>query len=213
MKSNKVKYFFYTISLYTFVYALLFYFLNALVFTDTFYLNSLSNQFTFERIQIFLKANRIVNLVNYCIIPFVIIIKVFITGAILYVGTILLDLKTELNTLVQGALYAEIVFLVQAIIKFAYILILGPDSETISKMNVLFSVNYLIGCYKHFNYFNYCLNTLNLFEIGYVFLLISYIIRKTSITFKDAALLVTKTYIIGLFIWILFVTFLSLQFS
>lgn len=187
---------------------------NEFILSDGFYYNSFSEQLTFERINDLISSKNKWVWLSYAIIPLSIGIKTFLISICIGTGAFLSGYKISLKKLFSIVMKADLVFALAAIINSLIILFFFDISsfEDLKDTNS-FSLLSFFNTRELSSWLYYPLGAINLFEIIYwVFLAIGigFLIDKR---FSNGFKIVASSYGTGFLIWIVFVTFLQLNFS
>jgi len=126
------------IGLYILINLLLAFAFNSVVFNESFYFNVLSNQFEVDDIQKFLIANKKVAFLSYVFIPLIVLIRIISVSGVFKIYAELNDKNFHFHSILEIALIAEVVFVFQVVLKFAFILFNGTTIENAKTMSVLF---------------------------------------------------------------------------
>jgi hypothetical protein len=147
-------------------------------------------------------------------VPVMLFLKCNFITLPLFIGGVFFNLKISWKEWLGITLVGEIVFIVAFTTKFIWFYF---NSESIDLLYYRYftplSLINLFNLSKIQNLFIYPLQTLNLFELIY-WLVLSYLISmKVKISFWKSFEFVLSTYGVGLFIWVVFISFLILNFS
>jgi hypothetical protein len=197
---------------YTILYSLIFFLNSDVIFTDTFYTKTLSTQLSPEKISQLIVLRQKLEWVSYFVFPVFLFIKIAFPAFCIFVIGFLLDLKLTWKRLFRVALMSEAVFLIPAIIRSAYFLMYPPEAMEDVTSFAPFSLAQLAGPELP-AYWLYAAQTINIFEIVYCLLLAKGIQLYSGKSILQSIGLVMKSYVIGLMLWVVFVIFLSIQFS
>jgi hypothetical protein len=185
------------------------------LFTDQLYYSTLGEQFTSGQIQRILayQSETWRQILGYCLIPLIIIIRVIYTSFCLNVGNLLNETHWKYKSLYNIALKSDIIFLFSQICNFYYYTISGNyktiDDLSVNCVSLLKTVNK--GDIPTWLIFAY--NSINLFELVYVILLILFIRNCFRINSGKSIVFVLLTYCIGNYLYIAGLTFLYLNIS
>jgi hypothetical protein len=165
---------------------------------------------TERQLEDYLIFNHEVRWISYFIVPIILIVRIAFTWFCLKAGSFLVDRFKEVsfwNICIQ----AEVVFVVGAFAILLYNEFFG-DIQTIEQLSTNpFSLNVLAG--ESFPIWGkYFLNILNAFEIVYVVFLAYLIALESNKTFSLSLKFVATTYLPGLALWIILVTYISVVF-
>ncbi len=157
---------------------------------------------------------------GYLLIPVIIFFRVFYTSLFLYMGVFFIDLKTRFEKLFKIAMQADFIFILSAITKLV-LLIFYKEINTLEDLQFqpLSIMNFLAEKDPD-PLFLYPLNLLNIFELGYFFILAFLLARVVNLSglqhhfsFAKSFKVVAASYGSGLLIWIVFVLFITINIS
>jgi len=146
----------------------------------------------------------------YPIVALYTLLKIFAVSLILFTALYLKDAEVSFRTICKVVVLAEFIFIVPAVIKVATFPILFPGGS-LSDWQQYF----ILSAGSLFKYsaadWSYALQTLNLFEVAYWFILAFGIQKITGFDFDRSLQLVLISYLPALFIWVATVTFFMLM--
>ena len=181
---------------------------------DEMMINSLSEQLSVERIREFTSTQKKWKWLGYLFIALIFVIKWSIITIPLYIGAIFFDFKITFKKFFQLVMISEIVFLVLAIVKFLWFYFYN-ETLTIEYSQFFMPLS-LINFFETDElekWFVPALQIVNLFEVAYWLLLAYFISKEIQQSFWKAFEFVLVTYGIGLLIWVIFISFLILNFN
>jgi len=189
------------------VYALFTLATNHFLLTDSLYYASLSEQYTSDQIRKILDIRESWKYVGYAIIPIIIIIRVLYSSFCLFIGDLFQETHWGFKRLFNFSLKADVAFCFSIIANFYYY----AFSENYQKVEDL-SVNYFsllrtTGKENIPTWLVFAFNSLNLFEILYIFLLVLFINSRFKISYLKSSVFVLLTYGIGNYLYIVAITF------
>lgn len=176
--------------------------------------NSLSEQLSVKRVNEFIISQKKWEWIGYLVIPVLLLLKWALTTLSIYIGTVFFDLKASFKKLFHIVMLSEIVFLIPAVVKFIW-LYFHNDNLTLEYVQY-FQPLALVNLFEYSKlepWLIYPLQAFNLFELAYWFLLAFLLKKETQKPFWSSFEFVLSTYGLGLLIWIVFVAFLTLNFS
>lgn len=185
------------------------------LYTDQLYYYTLSEQFTSEQINKFISFQNVTwrQLVGYGLIPVIIIIRVLYTSLCLFVGNLVNETNWNYKTIYTLSIKSDIAFTFSQICNFYYYAI-SDNFRTIEDLGVnCCSVLKIVGIKNIPNWLIFALNSINIFELIYVILLILFIKNCFKITYIKSIVFVLLTYCIGNYLYVTGLTFLYLNFS
>jgi hypothetical protein len=128
---------------------------------------------------------------------------------LLYTALYLADVAISLRKLLSEIIFAEFIFILPAGIKFLHFY-QGHQPLTLTAWHRYYPLSTLSLLGEVPADWHYALQTLNIFEVAYWFLLARGIQRATGIGFNKSLNLVIYAYLPPLVIWVAAVTFLSI---
>lgn len=176
--------------------------------------NSLSEQLSVERIKALTATQKKWEWLGYIFIPLMLLIKWSLTTIPFYIGAIFFDLKLTFKKAFHIVLASEIVFLLLLLIKFLWFYF-HKDTLNLEYLQFFMPLS-LINLFEMNEldkWFVYPLQIVNVFEITYWLLLASLFAKEIKKPFWKAFEFVLATYGVGLLIWVIFMSFLILNFS
>jgi len=181
---------------------------------DQMLFNSFSEQLSVERIKVYTANQKKWAWLGYITMSLMLVIKWSLTTIPFYIGAIFFDIKLTFKKAFHIVLVSELIFLLLILVKFAWFYYLKDELtleylqffRPLSLIN-LFEINELD------KWFVYPLQTVNLFEITYWFVLASLLAKEIQKPFWKAFEFVLATYGVGLLVWVIFMSFLILNFS
>ncbi len=137
------------------------------------------------------------------------ILKIFFASVVIYTALYLKDQQVRFNRIFKVTVLAEFIFLIPAAIKLMSFPVVFPHG-TLSDWHQY----YILSALSLFKYapadWNYALQTLNVFEVGYWFLLAFGIQKISDLNYDNSLRIVAVSYVPALFIWVAIVTFCTL---
>lgn len=184
------------------------------IFTDDFFIEKLSGEFSESFTDSFMSSENRIGWLTYIAIPLVILVKMVFVTFCITVGAIFANIDFKFYDIIRSAILAEFIFLISNI-HFSLKLFLNVDYLTFDNtLNFFpFSMISFFGTENVTPWLHYPLQTLNLFEVFYV-LFISWLLSKQwKPNFIESLNIVIPSYGIGLLLWMTLVVFLTLQIS
>lgn len=176
--------------------------------------NSLSERLPSERIEDAM-ANRIkYEWINYVLIPVIKFILFLITTIVILVGVHINSYKIAFKKILTVVVYSGFLFLLPTIIRIIYFS-LFKDSFTLNDFQNFYphSLLFYIDKSKIATWFYYPISVINIYEFVYWFFLAVGIKKVSDLSFIKSFILILQTYVLGFFIWVVFVVFISLNLS
>lgn len=174
--------------------------------------HNLSEQLTFEQLENYFDNKTRWGWIKYIFLPFSLLIKTTLLSWILAIGGFLYNVNLPHKKYWEIVLKAEFLFLLPAVIKIGWFLWVAPDYslEEVQQF-VPFSLQSILDTSHIPIWALYPLQLINVFESCYWFLLIS-LINQASAQNRGLSI-VLSSYAPALFIWIIFIMFLTLNLS
>jgi hypothetical protein len=186
--------------------------LNYLLVDDNLIFNEYSSQLSYERIKEILELNEKYKYISFLLIPLIYIVKFSVITIILAIGFFFLKDKLELEKIFKVVIVCELIFLTPIVIKIIWFLLIDTN-YTLSDLKA-FSPISLINFFdlnKLEKWMRYPISLINIFELIYCFTLTLNLKNTLNISMKNASLVVLFSYGTGLLLWVVFITFLSLN--
>ena len=197
---------------------------KSLLNLDNLLIDSLSSSYSYEQINEYLNFQKKWEWFSYLIIPILLLIKMSIIASIIYIGAFFHSkAKVTFKQLFNAVVKAEFVFLGVGVLKIIWFYFFQTN-YTLEDLQYFYPLSALnIVGYKGLDtWFIYPLQTLNLFELAYWFLLAYYVGKIASPTKNkeennypiDFGLkIVASSYGSALLLWIVVVMFFTLNYS
>jgi hypothetical protein len=185
------------------------------LYTEQLYYYTLSEQFTSEQThEIITYLNETWRqLVGYGLIPVIIIIRVLYTSLCLFIGNLVNETHWDYKTIFTLSLKSDIAFVLSQIVNF-YFYAISDNFKTLDDLGVnCCSLLKLFGIKNIPNWLIFAYNSINLFELLYVVLLVLFIKTCFQLSYFKSTVFVLLTYCIGNYLFIIGMTFLYLNFS
>jgi hypothetical protein len=208
MKSNSSLLFF---LLYAFTFAGTI-FTKELLGIEQLVYSTLAEQLTSEQLQEVIRSNDLWGWVVYLILPLLLYLKIVLIVTILSIGTFFFEQNIKFNQLFNIVVKAEFIFLLPMVFKTTWFYFFKTDYTLAELQNFMpLSLQSFFG-HEHFeSWFLYPLQTANLFEVAYWFILAFLLARALQITKSKAFTIVASSYGVGLVIWVATVSFIVLN--
>lgn len=187
---------------------------NFFILTENLYYSSFREQLTIEKIEQLFSFQTEFSWISYIVMPLSILIKISIITLVIYTGVILSSLKVGLRRLFRIVLLAEFIFLLMGFVRFCWFYFFQTDTNftSLGFFQPLSIINFF-SPEDDLSYLVYPLQLTNLFELSYWLLLAYLLMNLLKKPFWKSFEFVLSTYGVGLVIWVVFVTFLTLNFS
>lgn len=186
---------------------------NTFIYTDSFYYHSLSDKIDVERIKGIIAFQSRFQQLGYIFIPIVLLIKLWILAGVIFTGLFLANRNVSYKDCLKITLIAELVSVSSAIFKVGWLMIDTParldDLQYFSPL----SISLLLNINEFPKYLLYPLQLFNLFEVTYWIVLVLGIMAFTNMKWGKSLKVVASSYGVALFIWVIFIVFIQVQFT
>ena len=201
----------YFFCLYSIVYISFTFLFNYLLLDDALFYKSYDEVLRVDRITQLITQQRFFQKIGYGIVPLILLLRAFYTATCLAVGIFITEQNLKFSQCFNIAIKADIIFLIELIIKIDYFSLLEVNS--LRELDIhLFSALQWMGVNNVKQWLSYPMNVLNIFELTYWVLLTLFLSDYTKKSFGNSLGFVAKTYGVGLLIWVVFVMFIVLNF-
>ena len=149
---------------------------------------------------------------GYVFIPIIYLLKFSLISLVLLTGFFFIDTKANFSILFKAVMLAEIPFLLVPLIKLFWFLFVQTD-YTFNDLQYFYPLSalQLFEVKSLATWQIYPLQLVNIFELVYWILLAYWLKRLLNITLTKGMELVVTSYGTGLLLWVVFITFLSLN--
>lgn len=198
----------------TMFYLVLTYISSNFILSEEIYVRSFSEQLTRQSLTALLDFQERYVWLNYLLLPVILLIKIAFGTVCISIGTVLTNVEFKFKTVFKAALVAEGIFIVAQVLYLTN-LSFHLDTltlETASNYYPLTVLSYL-GTENVVQWLHYPLQTLNLFEVVYMAAIAWLLSKQWKQDFMESLAIVVPAYGTGLILWVVFVTFLTLQIS
>ncbi len=209
----KTKYYFLTvvfINLFIVLVSTIFFDLDEMIF------NNLSEQLAQEQIEKIIESQQKWQWVGYAVIPIVVLIRSSLVALCLSVGTFFynMDHSYKFKQFFRIALIGEFVLVLVGFFKLAYFYFIKTE-YTLQDIQQYYPLSYIIffDIEKLQPWLVYPLQTINLFEITYFFVLVYGLWKLMKNKYLKSLEIVAISYGSGLLIWIGLIMFVTLNFT
>jgi len=193
------------------VYVLFTFAINYFLLTDSLYYSNLSEQYTSQQIQKILDIKNSWSYIGYFFIPIIIIIRVLYSSFCLFLGDLFQETHWGFKKLFNISLKADVAFCFSIICNFYYYAFSG-NYQKIEDLSVnYFSLLSTTGKENIPTWLVFAFNSMNIFELIYIVLLILFIRSTFKISYLKSSVFVLLTYGIGNYLYIVAITFLYLN--
>ena len=185
---------------------------NQLLISETLYYNTFSEQLTEEKIEEAFSFNQKWSWLGYVFIPIIYLLKFSFISLVLLTGLFFINKTVSFSVLFKAVMLAEIPFLLIPLIKLFWFLFIQTQ-YTFNDLQYFYPLSALqLFDVKSLAIWQiYPLQLLNVFEMVYWGMLAYWLKRLLNITLTKSMEMVIASYGTGLLLWVVFVTFLSLN--
>lgn len=188
------------------------YLIQSFLVTSNVLHNSYAEQLSYDRIEEIIDGQNKYVWISYAILPLIYVIKFFLVACCLLAGSMFFDIKLKFGEAFKIALLADAVFIMPILIKVFWFMVIQKDYvlqdiqlfSPISLLNI-FEVK-TIGVL-----WIYPLQTLNIFELLYIFALGFWTYKFAAKSYEKALNMVLATYLPALCIWLILIMFVTLN--
>lgn len=195
-------------------YILISYVWRELILTEDVYFNTYGEQVALERIKNYVNIQKKIAWLGYIFLPLVMAIKISLVAICLNVGTLFSGYKINFKKLFHVALMAEGVFVIGGIVRTLWLMFF-IDVNTLQDAQLFYPLS-LLSIFDPETvepWLIYPMQILNIFELVYWLVLARGMQLVLNKDYNSALTFVLSTYGIGLAVWIVLITFLSISFS
>jgi hypothetical protein len=184
---------------------------NTLV-SEELYFNNFGEQMNYDQIRSFLDMQYKYQWITYLVLPVIYLLKLSLLTLVLLAGTIFWNIKISFTKLFQIALIAEFLFILPAIIKLLWFMFVKKDYELMDLQTFYpLSLLNLLNAKDMPQWLIYPLQLVNVFELLYWFILSYGIALVTKERWPKMLGLVASSYGVALFVWVVFITFITIN--
>jgi hypothetical protein len=196
------------------LYILLFYYLNTFVISSSIYYNSFAEKLSVDRINQLINKQKEYLWISYLFIPIFLFIRIRLTSGCIFARLFFSHDNIRFKEILKIVYWSEIIFVLSGIFR-SIILAFFIKPTTLKELQAFspLSLISIMNINKIPLYLFYPLQVINLFEIAYWIFLSLGLKELLHITLSKAFLYVLTGYGLGLFLWVLCVVFIQLQFS
>jgi len=182
-----------------FIYLFFNWYLQTQVLTDQVYYYSLGSQVSAEKLTAFLDAQHHVAFLSYVLVPVTLVIRMTLVSFCLLTGLLLTSQKLSFKAIFKIVLFAESAFAAGVLLKLL-LLAFSKDIESLSQFGTFAPLSLYSLCNPSAvpAWLTYPLQTLDLFQAGYCFLLAAGLCYYLHTPFKKALRFVFCSYGIGI---------------
>jgi hypothetical protein len=185
---------------------------NMLLISETLYYNTFAEQLTAEKIEGIIEQSYEWAWIGYVFVPIIYYIKFLLVTLVLQAGFFFFERKVSFSTIFKAVMLAEIPFLVVPVIKLFWFLFIQTH-YTLNDLQYFFPLSALqLFDIKSLPIWQiYPLQLFNIFELFYWVLLAYWLKKLLNISLNKSMEVVVSSYGTGLFLWVVFITFLSIN--
>lgn len=185
-----------------------------LLISENLYIDFLSSRYGYERIQELLASTKKYEWTSYALTPVTYFVKISFVVSCLSLGYFFSDNQFKFNAFFRIAILTEFIFLLPILLKILWFLFVQTDYD-FNDLQQFYALSLLsvFDIETLPKYFIYPLQTLNIFEVAYWFLLAYGVADVTGFSFKRSFGLVASSYGVGLVLWVVLVMFLTITYS
>ncbi|WP_445748594.1 hypothetical protein [Polaribacter sp.] len=191
-------------------------FFSYLLNIDELVYNFYSEQLAQQQIEELLETQKKWAWVGYAIVPVIIVLRTSLVATCLSIGLFFYDMehKLKFNSFFRVALMGEFVLVLVGFVKLGYFLFI-KTTYTLQDIQQYYPLSYtnFLDLTKIEPWLIYPLQTINLFEIAYFFVLVVGLQKLVKNTFSKSVEMVAVSYGSGLLIWMGLDMFLTLNFT
>jgi hypothetical protein len=180
--------------------------------SDALFYDNFAEQLIAEKIEAILAQMHKWAWINYIVIPLIYLIKFTLVALVLLTGFFFFDKKVDFSQIFKAVILAEIVFLLVPIINLLWFMFVQTQYtfQEIQYFHPL-SVLQLFDAKSLPKWQIYPLQLFNVFELIYWVLLAYWLKKILNISLNKSMEVVASSYGTGLILWVVFITFLSLN--
>ncbi len=195
------------------IYIIAFAYLQHLfLINDQLYYHALSNQLSYDSIDRMLTFQKKWQWLAYCIMPLFYFLKFGLVSCCLLSGAIFFNVKLKFSEAFKIALLSDAVFIIPTILKLVWFIFFHKEYtlEDVERFSPLSALN-LFDLKNISALWYYPLQSINVFEVLYMFLLGFWIYKFSGKNFDRGLRMAVTSYLPGLLIWLVLVMFLTIN--
>ncbi len=176
--------------------------------------NTLIEQFNHGTVMQILDRQRKFIWLGYVFVPVMLGVKLLLISFTLTIGEVFYDINLSFKKAFKAVLLAEPIFILMSVVKLVWVKFF-VENLTLEYLQffIPLSLSSMFNPASLSKWLIYPLQTLNLFEIAYIFMLSYNVSKITGYSAEKSTYFVLQTYGIGLLLWIVVVAFLILNFA
>jgi hypothetical protein len=185
---------------------------NLFLISDTLYYNTFIEQLSVEKIEGIIEESHKWAWLGYLLVPVIYYIKLSLIALVLQTGFFFFDRKVSFSIIFKAVMLAEIPFLIVPVIKLFWFLFIQTH-YTLNDLQYFFPLSalQLFDAQKLPSWQVYPLQLMNVFELIYWVLLAYWLKKLLNLSLNKSMEVVASSYGTGLLLWVVFITFLSLN--
>jgi hypothetical protein len=182
------------------------------LYTDALIYDSLAEQIVTKKIEDIIEQSHKWAWIGYVFIPIIYVIKFLLIALVLQTGFFFFERKVSFSIIFKAVMLAEIPFLIIPVIKLFWFLFIQTH-YTLNDLQYFFPLSalQLFDVKSLPTWQIYPLQLFNVFELIYWILLAYWLKRLLNISINKSMEVVASSYGTGLLLWVVFITFLSLN--
>jgi hypothetical protein len=191
------------------LYALLTWIQSKFLVTDQMYFQELSEQLAYERIEKMLETKDRYAWISYVFLPIFLLLRIFYTTLCVYAGVYFQDWKLSFRKVWRVVLFADMVWLLPALIKVVYFSLQTDYTLTEMQNFYPYSLLALFDVKSLDKWLVYPIYIVNFLELSYMMVLaygLKYYFQKS---YQQILLLVVSSYGVGVLLWVTLISFLT----
>jgi len=203
----------YLLLFYGMVYAVTTFLNNHYILNSSLYYNSMSAQLSTGQVAGILEGLKKWEWLGYLFSPLIVPIKVLLVSACIYTAMVLGKDNISFATIFRVVLVAELIPLLATLVRIGWFLIY--PASTLQEIQYFYPLS-LLSLFKAGSlpaYSLYVLQLLNVFEVLYWLALAFGLRQFIRRSFGESLRLVSISYGLGLFVWIIIIAFVQVQIS
>lgn len=188
------------------------YLAQSYLFTEDVFYASYAEQLSYERAVEILTEQKKWTWLSYALLPIVYGIKFFLVACCLLMGCIFFDVKLKFGQAFKIALLADLVFIIPLLIKVFWFVFIQKN-YTLQDLQQFYplSLANLFNTAQVGTLWLYPLQTLNVFELLYIFSLGFWLYQFGAKSLDKGLTVVFASYIPALFTWIVLIMFITVN--
>lgn len=194
--------------------ALVFFFQDFFLMNDELFYNYYKEQLDLDRIKKLLDVRADLAWINYALLPVIYFVKFSLITLWVMCGIILIGYKNSFKEIFHAVVISEFIWIVPSFIAIIWFGFINTDYTLvdIQYFKPLSLLN-LVEVSEVESWLLYPLQSLNLFEVIYMFVLALSLRSIFKKSYKAALSFTIPVYLSALFVWIIFITFLTINLS